>query len=121
MMAPMVQRKIWTRTQTILFWPVAAHTASGRTAASMMPQIGKMKLKRMKAMNTSSMGPRAKVGSVAVGGRVEVDLLAAEPAGLGLDPGQQAVGMALAAVGLQRDEVVDVDQITPGEGVEAAE
>ncbi len=40
------------------------------------------------------------VSGVTVRGGVEVDLLAAEPAGLGVDPLQEAVGVALAAEAL---------------------
>lgn len=61
------------------------------------------------------------MGGVAVRRGIEVDLGAAEAAGLLEHPVEQAGGVAAAPMGFQRDEIVDVEDVAPGERVEAAE
>ena len=59
------------------------------------------------------------MSGVAVGSGVEVHGRTAEAAGLGEDPFEEPVGVAPAAVGLEGDEIVDVENVAPGQRVEA--
>src|SRR4051794_28976273 len=61
------------------------------------------------------------VAAVLAQARVEVQLGAARPARLGLQPGKEPVGVAAPAVPLRGDEVVDVEVPAPGEELADAE
>src|SRR4051812_23887595 len=53
--------------------------------------------------------------------RVEVELVASEALGLGLEPPEDRVGMAAHAVAAARDEVVDIERAAPREVLDEPE